>query len=239
MRFKDRLDKFLQLQKENMKFEDISKELGISPSTLRSFLYKRGYKQDSGRYVIKENITYNRDAAQVEFKAIESKSKSNETIKKSDTAKITPSTEKKIEKNKSIKNKNTANIDNSVKKQVTIKNNIKKNTSNKSNSNTVNKLKKDRKINITQEDIDKLCEVYDWYLQVKDNKTINKKNNKSNKKDIRIDEIETKDLKSTSIKVNKNVWQEFERLCSNSNYSKQEILTQALVDFMKEYKNLL
>ena len=28
--------------------------------------------------------------------------------------------------------------------------------------------KKDRKINITQEDMDKLCEVYDWYLSVKD-----------------------------------------------------------------------
>ena len=36
-----------------------------------------------------------------------------------------------------------------------------------------------------------------------------------------------------------NTWEEFERLCSNSNFSKQQIITQALKDFMKEYKHLL
>ena len=51
--------------------------------------------------------------------------------------------------------------------------------------------------------------------------------------------IELKDVKGTSIKVDKNTWEEFERLCSNSEFSKQQILTQALKDFMKEYKHLL
>ncbi|HAU5250419.1 TPA: DNA-binding protein, partial [Clostridioides difficile] len=32
---------------------------------------------------------------------------------------------------------------------------------------------------------------------------------------------------------------DFERLCSNSNFEKHQILTQALKEFMKKYKNLL
>jgi metal-responsive CopG/Arc/MetJ family transcriptional regulator len=41
------------------------------------------------------------------------------------------------------------------------------------------------------------------------------------------------------LKIDKNVWEEFERLCSNSQFSKRQIITQALKDFMKEYKHLL
>ena len=98
--------------------------------------------------------------------------------------------------------------------------------------------KKDRKINITQEDLDKLCEVYDWYMEVKDLKSMKSKSN-TIKKDIKIEDTNLDSLKSTSIKVDKKTWEDFERLCSNSKFSKQEIITQALKDFMKEYKNLL
>ena len=98
--------------------------------------------------------------------------------------------------------------------------------------------KKDRKINITQEDLDKLCEVYDWYMEVKDLKSMKTKT-KTNKKDIKIEDTNLQSLKSTSIKVDKKTWEDFERLCSNSEFSKQEIITQALKDFMKEYKSLL
>ena len=100
------------------------------------------------------------------------------------------------------------------------------------------KPKKDKKINITQEDLDKLCEVYDWYMEVKDLKSMKIKA-KTNKKDIKIEDTNIDTLKSTSIKVDKKTWQDFERLCSNSKFTKQEIITQALKDFMKEYKNLL
>ena len=86
--------------------------------------------------------------------------------------------------------------------------------------------------------MDKLCEVYDWYLEVKDYKSMKPKRT-SKKKDVLIDNLEIKELKSTSIKVEKNTWEEFERLCSNSEFSKQQIITQALKDFMKEYRNLL
>lgn len=98
--------------------------------------------------------------------------------------------------------------------------------------------KRDKKISISQEDIDKLCEVYDWYIEVKDNKVFRPKK-LSSKKDILLDDTDIKDFKSVSIRVDKNTWEEFERLCSNSSFNKKEIITQALKDFMKTYKNLL
>lgn len=114
-----------------------------------------------------------------------------------------------------------------------------KSTKTKENKTTKRQIpKKDRKINITQEDLDKLCEVYDWYMEVKDLKSM-KSNSSKNKKDIKIEDTNLESLKSTNIKVDKKTWEDFERLCSNSKFSKQEIITQALKDFMKEYKNLL
>ena len=101
------------------------------------------------------------------------------------------------------------------------------------NKNTTHK--KDKKINITQEDLDKLCEVYDWYLSVKDCKSLKRK---KSKKDIVIDFEPTED-KNVSLKVDKSVWEDFLRLCSNSSYDRKTIVTQALSDFMKVYKDLL
>lgn len=100
------------------------------------------------------------------------------------------------------------------------------------------KPKRDRKINITEEDLDKLCEVYDWYLQVKDFKNMKPKKS-TRKKDILLEDENLKDLKSINIRVDKKTWEDFERLCSNSTFNKQQIITQALKDFMKEYKNLI
>ena len=89
-----------------------------------------------------------------------------------------------------------------------------------------------------EEDLDKLCEVYDWYMQVKDLKSMKLSKNK-NQKDINIENANIDTLKKISIKVDKSTWDDFERLCSNSQFKKQEIITQALKNFMKEYKNLL
>ena len=75
-------------------------------------------------------------------------------------------------------------------------------------------------------------------MEVKDLKSM-KSNSSKNKKDIKIEDTNLESLKSTNIKVDKKTWEDFERLCSNSKFSKQEIITQALKDFMKEYKNLL
>lgn len=200
MEVNERLEAFLKLQSNNISFDNISKEIGIKPATLRRFLNKMGYKSENGIY-----ISTNKDKS----------TKSNT----------------KTRNNKTTLNSNKINKKNT---QITfdqIEEKTKKVTSKA-------KLKRDKKINITQEDLDKLCEVYDWYLEVKDYKSMKPKRN-SRKKDIVIEDLESKEFKSASIKVEKNTWQEFERLCSNSEFSKQQIITQALKDFMKEYKHLL
>ena len=230
MKYNDRINKFIELQNKNMDFEDIALEIGIAKSTLRSFLNKNGYKLDNGKYRLKEDsqikqIKFEEDLNKNKNKNIKLKEKSESNNKKS---------------NKQIKkeiDKKTINTKENVKK------NVKKGLSTKE-SNNLNKSikrqtpKKDRKINITQDDLDKLCEVYDWYMEVKDLKSIKNKP-KTNKKDIKVEDTNLTDLKSTSIKVDKSTWEDFERLCSNSEFTKQEIITQALKDFMKEYKNLL
>lgn len=211
MKGNERLEKFLQLQNKNISFENISKEIGISPVTLRRFSNKMGYKSENGKYVLTSEI------------------EKNEIVK----------TNKKD--NKGLLNKRATKKTTKKEMQISFDNlEEKSKKANNSKKNNVSKIKskKDRKINITQEDLDKICEVYDWYLEVKDYKSM-KPRKTSNKKDVIIEDKELKDVKGTSIKVDKNTWEEFERLCSNSEFSKQQILTQALKDFMKEYKHLL
>lgn len=217
MKDKERIKKFIELQDKDLKFEDIALELGIAKTTLRAFLNKNGYKMNNGKYKLKDESS---KFKQMEFEQSENTSKNKST---------------KIKENKSDYNKEVK-----IKKE---KNTKKKVDSKKDNAVEIKKIKratpkKDRKINITQEDLDKLCEVYDWYMEVKDLKSMKSKSN-TNKKDIKIEDTNLDSLKSTSIKVDKKTWEDFERLCSNSKFSKQEIITQALKDFMKEYKNLL
>ena len=210
MKGNERLKLFLELQNKNINIDDIAKQLGITTKTLRGFLNKNGYKLENNKYVLKDK----NNLSQISFIEIDSKEKKDI---------------KKTSKKNLVTKKNTKNENNKLKKD---EEKIKDIANKKVN-------KKDRKINLTQEDIDKLCEVYDWYLQVRDNNNMKPKKIISNKKDINIEEKELKELKSTSIKVDKSTWEDFERLCSNSNFSKQQIITQALKDFMKEYKHLL
>ena len=223
---KERIKKFIELQNKDLKFEDIALELGIAKTTLRVFLNRNGYKMYNGKYKLKDESS--------EFKQIEFEQSKNSSKKKSTKIKENKNTankEVKIKKEKDTKKKVESKEGNS-RKNIKIDNKV------ETKKNKRGVLKKDRKINITQEDLDKLCEVYDWYMEVKDLKSMKSKA-KTNKKDIKIEYTNIDTLKSTSIKVDKKTWEDFERLCSNSKFTKQEIITQALKDFMKEYKNLL
>ena len=223
---KERIKKFIELQNKDLKFEDIALELGIAKTTLRVFLNRNGYKMYNGKYKLKDESS--------EFKQIEFEQSKNSSKKKSTKIKENKNTankEVKIKKEKDTKKKVESKEGNS-RKNIKIDNKV------ETKKNKRGVLKKDRKINITQEDLDKLCEVYDWYMEVKDLKSMKIKA-KTNKKDIKIEYTNIDTLKSTSIKVDKKTWEDFERLCSNSKFTKQEIITQALKDFMKEYKNLL
>ena len=223
---KERIKKFIELQNKDLKFEDIALELGIAKTTLRVFLNRNGYKMYNGKYKLKDESS--------EFKQIEFEQSKNSSKKKSTKIKENKNTankEVKIKKEKDTKKKVESKEGNS-RKNIKIDNKV------ETKKNKRGVPKNDRKINVTQEDLDKLCEVYDWYMEVKDIKSMKIKA-KTNKKDIKIEDTNIDTLKSTSIKVDKKTWQDFERLCSNSKFTKQEIITQALKDFMKEYKNLL
>ncbi|WP_343342606.1 DNA-binding protein [Terrisporobacter petrolearius] len=208
MNSKDRIELFLKYQNQNMSFEDISEKLEIKPATLRRNLNKNGYKSEKGIYV--KSI----DESQISFDNVNSTKKSSKSRLKTKDTKEKSKTKEKAKIKETIKTKEKVN-----KNKSTIP-------------------KKDKKINLCQDDIDKLCEVYDWYIEVKDNKVFRPKK-ASNKKDIVLDTEEIGDVKSANIRVDKQTWEDFERLCSNSSYNKKEILTQALKDFMKAYKNLL
>jgi hypothetical protein len=134
-----------------------------------------------------------------------------------------------IESNKNTLKKSTSKskVSKNVENKIEAKKAPKKNTK-------VYKAKP-AKVNVSAEDLDKLCEVYDWYLSVRDLKSLQPKA----KKDIVIDKCDMNEVKATRIQVEKDTWEEFERLCSNSKYSKQEIITQAIKDFLKQYKNLI
>ena len=202
-----RIDEFLKLQDKGISLDEIASTLGIKPQTLKRDLNKNGYKSVKGKYIKKDEKSQN-VSIQVSFVDNELNQKNNEKKAKKTTPKKTKVAEQ------SNKNEN---------EKVKVKNT------------KTSKTKKDKKINLTQEDLDKLCEVYDWYLEIKDCKSLKPK---KTKKEIVVDFEKTED-KPVSMKVDKGVWEDFLRLCSNTSHDRKTLVTQALSDFMKVHKDLL
>ena len=200
-----RIDEFLKLQNKGISLDEIASTLGIKPQTLKRDLNKNGYKSVKGKYIKKDEKSQN-VSIQVSFVDNELNQKTNEKKAKKTTPKKTKVAEQS-NKNEKVKVKNTK----------------------------TSKTKKDKKINLTQEDLDKLCEVYDWYLEIKDCKSLKPK---KTKKEIVVDFEKTED-KTVSMKVDKGVWEDFLRLCSNTSHDRKTLVTQALSDFMKVHKDLL
>lgn len=202
-----RIDEFLKLQDKGISLDKIASTLGIKPQTLKRDLNKNGYKSVKGKYIKRDEKSQN-VSIQVSFVDNELNQKNNEKKAKKTTPKKTKVAEQ------SNKNEN---------EKVKVKNT------------KTSKTKKDKKINLTQEDLDKLCEVYDWYLEIKDCKSLKPK---KTKKEIVVDFEKTED-KTVSMKVDKGVWEDFLRLCSNTSHDRKTLVTQALSDFMKVHKDLL
>lgn len=200
-----RIDEFLKLQDKGISLDEIASTLGIKPQTLKRDLNKNGYKSVKGKYIKKDEKSQN-VSIQVSFVDNELNQKNNEKKAKKTTPKKTKVAEQN-NKNEKVKVKNTK----------------------------TSKTKKDKKINLTQDDLDKLCEVYDWYLEIKDCKSLKPK---KTKKEIVVDFEKTED-KTVSMKVDKGVWEDFLRLCSNTSHDRKTLVTQALSDFMKVHKDLL
>ena len=212
---KQKLDKFLKLQNKGISIDEIATQLDSDIKALRRFLNKNGYKSVKGKYVKKDDIPVN-DSKQ-DVKQLELTMNSTKSSK--------PATKESKTSTKAKKNNTSSTTSKKSSKPSTTK--------------TLKVYKsKPAKVNVSAEDLDKLCEVYDWYLSVKDIKSLKPKITKS-KKDILIEECDMTDLKSTRVQVEKSTWEEFERLCSNSDHTKQEIITQAIKEFLKQYKNLI
>ena len=202
-----RIDEFLKLQDKGISLDEIASTLGIKPQTLKRDLNKNGYKSVKGKYIKKDEKSQN-VSIQVSFVDNELNQKNNEKKAKKTTPKKTKVAEQSNKnENEKVKLKNTK----------------------------TSKTKKDKKINLTQEDLDKLCEVYDWYLEIKDCKSLKPK---KTKKEIVVDFEKTED-KTVSMKVDTGVWEDFLRLCSNTSHDRKTLVTQALSDFMKVHKDLL
>lgn len=207
---KQKLDKFLKLQNKGISIDEIAIQLDSELKALRRFLNKNGYRSLKGKYVKKEDNLEN-DVKQLELT---------------------------IDSSKSTKKPRASKASTTPKKNDTSNNNSKKSLKSSTTRSSKVYKAKPAKVNVSAEDLDKLCEVYDWYLSVKDIKSLQPKVRKS-RKDILVEECDMTNLKSTRVQVEKSTWEEFERLCSNSDHTKQEILTQAIKEFLKQYKNLI
>lgn len=97
---------------------------------------------------------------------------------------------------------------------------------------------KNSKVSVSQEDMDKLCEVYDWYMQVKDLDIIKEKT-KIKKTSIKIEDDIIKNKKRISAVIDSDVWAAFDRLCNNTEEKKGEMLTFALKNFLLKHKDLI
>lgn len=162
---------------------------------------------------------------------------------KKTTRKKSSSTNNKEEKTTKVKKESTKSSTSLSKSTTsTNKSNGSSNKATTSKSNTTKKKttpKKDRKINITQEDMDKLCEVYDWYLSIKDTISYNAATEGDTKnKDVVIEETDLKDTKKAYLNIDRQTWEDFDVLCSNCGFKKNEVLTQIIKDFLREHRNL-
>lgn len=86
--------------------------------------------------------------------------------------------------------------------------------------------------------MDKLCEVYDWYLQVKDLDII-EANTQFKQSSIEVEDDIIKNKKRISSVVDESTWDDFSRLCENTSHKKSDLLTQAMKDFLLKHKDLV
>ena len=106
----------------------------------------------------------------------------------------------------------------------------------------VNKTKprnknKTGRVTFTQDELDKLCEVYDWYMTIKDLDPIKQVKQIENT-DIKIEEDIIKEAKKVSITIDQEVWENFSTLATNISQKKGPLLTEILKEYLQKHKDL-
>ena len=166
------------------------------------------------------------------------------TIKQVGFEDLLNKTDSKSKKQKSDnKEVKTSSAKSSAKNTKTRKTTTKNPAANKKNSKTgsaaVTRKSSPKRVSLSQDDMDKLCEIYDWYLLVKDLAPLKKikLSDKSTKIDLENDIV--KESKRVSINMDKEIWEDFDALCSNIGQKKNEVLTQVIKDFINDHKDLV
>lgn len=178
---------------------------------------------------------------QVRFEDLLNKTDSKNKDKKSDNKEVktssakTNTTKTNTEKTSSTKASST----NTKTRKITNKNLAANKKNSKAGSAAVTRKSSPKRVSLSQDDMDKLCEIYDWYLLVKDLAPLKKikLSDKSTKIDLENDIV--KESKRVSINIDKEIWEDFDALCSNIGQKKNEVLTQVIKDFINDHKDLV
>ena len=226
----DRIKDNLQICFFDINSEDIDeKSSKIKKPSSNTDIFKEGMtkkENDKNNSSKKKN-----DSASSKKKSISSKKTSSKKEKDNDSSKKKSTSEKdKDSSKKKTSSKKDKDNDSSKKKSTSPK----KKTSSKKNNATISKKSK---VNFTNEDMDKLCEMYDWYLMVKD-KINDPQNDIRDLTSINVDENIVKNKKRVSVIVDESIWNDFDIICSNSSAKKGDVLTKIIKDFIKKHNDL-
>ena len=96
---------------------------------------------------------------------------------------------------------------------------------------------KTSRVSFTQDELDKLCEVYDWYMAIKDLDPLKQVKHIENT-NIKIEEDIIKQAKKVSITIDRDVWENFSTLATNISQKKGPLLTEILKEYLLKHRDL-
>lgn len=96
---------------------------------------------------------------------------------------------------------------------------------------------KTSRVSFTQDELDKLCEVYDWYMAIKDLDPLKQVKHIENT-NIKIEEDIIKQAKKVSITIDQDVWENFTTLATNISQKKGPLLTEILKEYLLKHRDL-
>ncbi len=96
---------------------------------------------------------------------------------------------------------------------------------------------KTSRVSFTQDELDKLCEVYDWYMAIKDLDPLKQVKHIENT-NIKIEEDIIKQAKKVSITIDQDVWENFSTLATNISQKKGLLLTEILKEYLLKHRDL-
>ena len=96
---------------------------------------------------------------------------------------------------------------------------------------------KTSRVSFTQDELDKLCEVYDWYMAIKDLDPLKQVKHIENT-NIKIEEDIIKQAKKVSITIDQDVWENFSTLATNISQKKGPLLTEILKEYLLKHRDL-